>query len=111
MSIRSVGSISLPKSSAGHLGHLNVIGLETFVDRTNANHARRCDGQLIGESLGADKCDEQRRHQASKESRTDPVNLTHENSPPLRLTPADQAVCLEQTQGSELDATRTRSSR
>src|SRR3979490_3402237 len=102
MSIRSAGSIRLPKSSAGHLGHLNVIGLETFVDRAHASHARRCDGQLIGESPGADKCDEQRRHQASKKSRTDPVSLTHANSPPLRLTPADQAVCLEQTQVASL---------
>jgi hypothetical protein len=62
--------------------------LETFVDRANASHAPRCDGQLAGEGSGASKCDEQRRYQASPKSRTDSVDLSHANSPrPVEESP------------------------
>src|SRR3979411_168125 len=86
MYIRGGRPIGLPKSTTGHFDHFNVIGLETFVDRANASHAPRCDGQLAGESSGATKCDEQRRCWASLKSRTDPVDLSHADSPRPPLT-------------------------
>src|SRR5712671_77964 len=81
MYIRSVRSIGPPKSSAGHFDHFDVIGLETFVDRADAGHLRRCDGQLVGASAGASNCDEKYRYQANPKLKTKLSDLTHEHSP------------------------------
>src|SRR5260370_793291 len=81
MCIRSVRSIGPPKSSASHFDHFDVIGLETFVDRADAGHLRRCDGQLVGASAGASNCDEKYRYQASPKLKTKLSDLTQEHSP------------------------------
>src|ERR1700682_123017 len=81
MCIRSVRSIGPPKSSASHFDHFDVIGLETLVDRADAGHLRRCDGQFVRESAGASNGDEQYRDQASPKLKTNPSGLTHEHSP------------------------------
>src|SRR5713226_5311756 len=80
MCIRTFRSIGPPKSSAGHFDHFDVIGLETFVDRADAGHLRRCDGQLVGASAGASNCDEKYRYQASPKLKTKLSDLTHEHS-------------------------------
>src|ERR1700681_522954 len=81
MCIRSVRSIGPPKSSASHFHHFDVIGLETLVDRADAGHLRRCDGQLVGERAGASNGEEKYRDQASPKWKTRLSDLTHEHSP------------------------------
>jgi hypothetical protein len=55
MRIRSDRPIGLPKSSAGHFDHFDVIGLEAFVDRSNVSHARWGDEKAVGASPRANK--------------------------------------------------------
>src|SRR5450631_128660 len=81
MCIRSVRSIGLPKSTASHFDHFDVIGLETLVDRADAGHLRRCDGQFVGKSAGASHGEEKYRDQASPELKTRLSVPTHEYSP------------------------------
>src|ERR1700720_3485049 len=81
MDIRSVRSVRFPKPSASHFDHFNIIGLETFVDRADAGHGPRCDGQFAGQSAGASKCQEKRRYWPSLKPWTDPVAPTHAASP------------------------------
>src|SRR5947199_10623589 len=77
MSIRSAGSIRLPKSPAGHFDHFDIVGLETFVARANAGHARRCDGPFLGENPGADKSEEQCRYPPTQPFTTEPADVAH----------------------------------
>src|SRR5216684_6515013 len=81
MCIRSVRSIGPPKSSASHFDHFDVIGLETLVDRADAGHLRRRDGQFVGESAGASNGEEKYRDQASPKLKTRLSDPTHEHSP------------------------------
>src|SRR3984893_5596393 len=81
MGIRSVRSIGPPKSSASHFDHLDVIGLETLVDRADAGHRRRRDGQLVGKRAGASNGEEQYRDQASSKLTTRLSDPTQEHSP------------------------------
>src|ERR1700674_2851434 len=50
MRVKSGGRVRLPKSASGHLDHLDIVGLEAFVDRANAGHAHGCQGQFAGGS-------------------------------------------------------------
>src|ERR1700738_1255278 len=81
MCIRSVRSIGPPESSASHFDHFDVIGLETLVDRADAGHLRRYDGQFVGESAGTSSSEEKYRGQASPKLKTRLSGLSHEHSP------------------------------
>src|SRR5882724_13630249 len=59
MRVKSGGGVRLPESASGHLDHLDVVGLEAFVDRANAGHARGCQRQFAGCSPKAGKSHQQ----------------------------------------------------
>src|ERR1700738_2156074 len=99
MSVRCVGFIRPPESSAGHFDHFDVVGLEPFVDRADANHARRCDRQLLGEGPGTSSCDERYQDQASPKFGTDAVDFTH---PILRILAVASTICLAERLQSDL---------
>src|ERR1700738_3344237 len=99
MSVRCVGFIRPPESSAGHFDHFDVVGLEPFVDRADANHARRCDRQLLGEGPGTSSCDERYQDQASPKCGTDAVDFTH---PILRILAVASTICSAERLQSDL---------
>src|SRR4029077_7471156 len=59
MRVNSGGRVRLPKSASGHRDHLDVVGLDAFVDGANAGHAGGCHGEFAGGSPKAWKSHQQ----------------------------------------------------